>query len=189
MAVDRNYKEFVTALSVSGENRTFLNSDEDHALEVLVRIFQTAQNEVRIFAGCLCHHVGNKQEYIIALSEFLERGGSLKILLNNYDVAIAKDSSLYKRLAYYKEKGYPLELKETSAHPFLTGDPDKKEVHFTVADNKAYRIETDIEKRTAECNFNNPDLAKGITSFFDQLFSREDAREIDLMKIFGNSDK
>ncbi len=189
MAVDRNYKEFVKALSVSGENRTFLNSDEDHALEVLVRIFQTAQNEVRIFAGCLCHHVGNKQEYIIALSEFLERGGSLKILLNNYDVALAKDSSLYKRLAYYKEKGYPLELKETSAHPFLTGDPDKKEVHFTVADNKAYRIETDIEKRTAECNFNSPDLAKGITSFFDQLFSREDAREIDLMKIFGNGDK
>ena len=46
MAVEKNYKEFVMALSVSGENKTFLNSDEDHALEVLVRIFQTAQKEV-----------------------------------------------------------------------------------------------------------------------------------------------
>lgn len=189
MAVEKNYKEFVMALSVSGENKTFLNSDEDHALEVLVRIFQTAQKEVRIFAGCLCHHVGNKQEYIIALSEFLERGGSLKILLNKYDKEIAKSSGLYKRLAYYKEKDFPIVVKETQAHPFFTSDPDKKEIHFTVADEKSYRIETDIEKRTAECNFNNPNLAKGITTFFDGLFLREDAKEIDLIKLFEDGDK
>lgn len=189
MAVDRNYKDFVMALSIHGENKTFLNSDEDHALEVLVRIFQTAQEEVRIFAGCLCHHVGNKQEYIIALSEFLERGGSLKILLNKFNQEAAKSSGLYKRLAYYKEKGYPIVVKDTKAHPFLTSDPDKKEIHFTVADEKAYRIETDIEKRTAECNFNNPTLAKGMITFFDGLFVREDAHEIDLINLFEDGNK
>ena len=126
---------------------------------------------------------------IIALSEFLERGGSLKILLNKYDKEIAKSSGLYKRLAYYKEKDFPIVVKETQAHPFFTSDPDKKEIHFTVADEKSYRIETDIEKRTAECNFNNPNLAKGITTFFDGLFSREDAKEIDLIKLFEDGDK
>lgn len=189
MAVNREYKDFVKALSSSGENKTFLNCDEEHALEVLVKIFQTAQKEVRIFAGCLCHHVGNKQEYIIALSEFLERGGSLKILLNKYDEKEAKTSGLFKRLAYYKEKKYPIVIKESKAHPYFTGDPDKKEIHFTVADEKSYRIETDIENRTAECNFNNPNLAKGITVFFDGLFVREDAKEIDLINLFENGDK
>lgn len=58
-----------------------------------------------------------------------------------------------------------------------------------MADEKSYRIETDIEKRTAECNFNNPNLAKGITTFFDGLFSREDAKEIDLIKLFEDGDK
>ena len=154
-----------------------------------MRIFQTAEKEVRIFAGCLCHHVGNKQEYIIALSEFLERGGSLKILLNKYDKEVAKTSGLYKRLAYYKEQKFPVEVKETTAHPFLTNDPDRKEVHFTVADEKSYRIETDIEKRTAECNFNNSELAKGIIKFFDGLFVREDAKEIDLIKLFEDGNK
>lgn len=189
MAVEKNYKDFVMALSISGENKTFLNSDEEHALEVLVRIFQIAQKEIRIFAGCLCHHVGNKQEYIIALSEFLERGGSLKILLNKFDKEKAKASGLYKRLAYYKEKGYPVTVKESQAHPYFTEDPDKKEIHFTVADNKAYRIETDIEKRTAECNFNNPNLAKDTTTFFDKLFIRGDAKEIDLINLFENGNK
>lgn len=189
MAVEKNYKDFVMALSVSGENKTFLNSDEEHALEVLVRIFQTAQKEIRIFAGCLCHHVGNKQEYIIALSEFLERGGSLKILLNKFDKEKAKTSGLYKRLAYYKEKNYPVIVKESQALPYFTEDPDKKEIHFTVADDKAYRIETDIEKRTAECNFNNPNLAKDMTTFFDKLFIREDAKEIDLINLFEDGNK
>jgi len=189
MAVEKNYKDFVMALSISGENKTFLNSDEEHALEVLVRIFQTAQKEVRIFAGCLCHHVGNKQEYIIALSEFLERGGKLKILLNKYNEENAKASNLYKRLAYYKEKNYPVEVKESKACPYFTEDPSKKEIHFTVADDKAYRIETDIEKRTAECNFNNPNLAKDLITFFDGLFVREDAKEIDLIKLFEDGNK
>ena len=100
MAKDVQYKEFVRSIYKSGENRTFLNSDEDHALDVLVQLFQTAQSKVRIFAGCLCKHVGNEPEYVIALSEFIERGGTLHILLNAFDEECARNSNLYKRLAY-----------------------------------------------------------------------------------------
>ena len=186
---DRKYQDFVKALSISGENRTFLNSDEDHALDVLVRSFQISQNEVRIFAGCLCKHVGNRPEYVVALSEFIERGGKLYVLLNNFDEECAKTSNLYKRLAYYKSKDMPVFVKSTTSKPYRTSDPEKKEVHFTLGDDKAYRIETDIEKRTAECNFNNPELAKETVAFFDSLFNREDAKEIDLLKLFNDGDK
>ena len=61
MAVEKNYKEFVMALSVSGENKTFLNSDEDntelhrtlrkYALDGIWEAFETI-NTTR----CLEHH-------------------------------------------------------------------------------------------------------------------------------------
>lgn len=189
MATDKAYKNFVATLARSGDNRTFLNSDEDHALNVLVQLFQSAKRTVRIFAGSLCQHVGNQPEYVIAISEFIERGGELRILLNNYNEELAKSSNLYKRLAYYKSQGKPVIVKTTPSRPYRTEDPEKKEVHFTVGDEQSYRIETDIEKRTAECNFNNPELAKSTADFFDMLFSREDAKEVNLLKLFGDDNQ
>ena len=183
------YKDFIALIAKSGENRTFLNSDEHHALAVLVQLFQIAQHEIRIFAGGLCKHVGNQPEYIVALSEFIERGGTLHILLNNFDVNCARTSNLYKRLAYYKSKDYPIVIKRTNLKPYRTEDPGKKEVHFTIGDECAYRIETDIDKRTAECNFANPILAEQTAVFFDSLFERSDSVEIDITKLFDNDNK
>lgn len=187
--IQDKYKEFIASIVKSGENRTFLNSDESHALAVLVQLFQIAQREIRIFAGCLCKHVGDQPEYIVALSEFIERGGTLHILLNKYDKDCARTSNLYKRLAYYKSKGYPIVIKKTALRPYRTEDPDKKEVHFTVGDECAYRIETDVDKRTAECNFANPVLGKQTAAFFDSLFERSDSEEIDITKLFDNDNK
>ena len=189
MASDRKYKEFVKNMAINGENRLFLNSDEDHALDVLVQLFQISKEQIRIFAGCLCKHVGNRPEYVVALSEFIERGGTLHILLNAFYEECARNSNLYKRLAYYKSLNMPIVVKGTSAKPYLTGDSDKKEVHFTIGDKKAYRIETDIEKRTAECNFNNPRIATNTADFFDSLFSRDDSKEIDIVKLFDDGNK
>ncbi len=179
------YRNFVSSLAKGdGVNRVFMNSDEDKALVVLVELFKSAKNTVRIFAGSLYNCVGNRSEYVIALSEFIERGGELRILLNNYNEEFAKKSNLYKRLAYYKSQGKPVFIKTTNSRPYRTGDIEKKEVHFTIGDEKSYRIETDTEKRTAECNFNSPELAKTTADFFDMLFNREDAKEIQLLKLF-----
>ena len=186
MGTKSEYELFLQDVAAIGENRTFLNSSEEHAVSVLVKIFQISNTTIRIFAGCLYEHVGNDPAYIIALSEFVERGGKLYILLNKFDEDKAKSSNLYKRLAYYKSLGKPVFVKGTSAHPYRKNDPDKKEVHFTIGDEKSYRIETDIEKRTAECNFNNPTLAKDTADFFDFLFTREDSEEIDIIRLFDN---
>lgn len=189
MPVDKTYSDFVRTLARSGEDRTFLNSDEDKAVEVLVNLFQISKEEVRIFAGNLCEHVGDKPKYIIALSEFIERGGKLFILLNNYNEDNAKDSNLFKRLAYFKSMGKPIHVKSTPAHPYIVSDKDKNEVHFTIGDRKAFRIETDIEKRTAVCNFNLPNVADETANFFDSLFDRTDATEIDIEKLFEDGNK
>lgn len=179
-----DYKYFVHSLAMNNEARIFLNSDEDKAIVVLVELIQKAQSELRIFAGNLCNSVGDNSEYIIAISEFIEKGGNVKILLNDYKEECAKESNLYKRLAYYIAQNKNICIKATKVKPYLTRDEERKPVHFTVGDKASYRIETDIEKRTAECNFNSPEVAKRIADFFDDLFKAMEAVDIDIKGLF-----
>ena len=184
-----NYKTFVHSLSVNRQDLIFLNSNEDKAIVVLLELIQNAQQELRIFAGNLCNSIGDNSSYIIAISEFIERGGIIRILLNNYDSTCARNSNLFKRLAYYIAQGKDISVKETEAKPYRTSDIEKKEIHFTVVDNMAYRIETDIEKRTAECNFNSPQVARGMADFFDGLFNAEESKDIDIKGLFYDENR
>lgn len=179
------YKDFVKWLSDNNDGRIFLNSDPDHALVVVAQIFRQSADEVRIFANNLCHTIGNEPEYITALSDFIERDGKVRILLNGYDEECAKDSNLYRRLAYYKSIGKDIIIKTTTAKPYLKADEEQKEVHFTIGDKKSYRIETDINKRTAECSMDNAPVASMAAEFFDELFKDDkNTNEINLLNLF-----
>lgn len=179
------YKAFVRMLSETSDERIFLNEGAEHALVVLERIFRRSEKIVRIFAGNLCRTVGNQQDYIAALSDFIDRGGIVRILLNDFDENLAKDSDLYKRLAYFKHLGKDIIVKTTNAKPYQEGDSDKREVHFTVGDDVAYRFETDIDKRSAQCCMNGSNTAKMAIEFFDGLFDSKESKEIDLITMFG----
>lgn len=180
------YKKFVSDLAKGHVDRVFLNSDEEHALIVFANLFKTAKDTIRIFAGCLCEHVGNESEYIEAISDFIERNGKIRILLNKFNENLIRESNLFKRLAYYKSEGHDIIIKKTTARFHLTKEP-LKEVHFTVVDEIGYRIETDIEERTAECNFNSPALAKSIANSFDETFNSEHSELIDINKIINGN--
>lgn len=180
----KRYTEYISQLANDKINKNFSNSDEDHALEVLIKIFQISNTVIRIFAGSLCSNVPNDPRYIAALSDFIEQGGRVRILLNNFNKENAKESNLFKRLMYYISlDNADIQLYTTNAKPYLTKDPQKKPVHFTVGDENAYRVETDIEKRTANCNFNHPEGAKNLIDFFDQI-ERSQAERIDLNECF-----
>ncbi|SEO61754.1 hypothetical protein SAMN02910431_04617 [Bacteroides sp. AR20] len=179
------YRKFVSTLATAHSNRVFLNSDKEHALIVLIELFKNAKSKLRIFAGSLCHHVGNTSEYVEALSDFIERGGSVDILLNNFDIDGAKRSNLFKRLAYYVSEGKPINVKTTTVKPYLANDTEKKPIHFTIGDESSYRIETNTEERTAECNFNNPVVARNTAEFFDELFNLTESVTINLTELFN----
>lgn len=184
-----DYRQFVMSLAHgdngNGINRTFLNSDEEKALVVLVELFKSAKQTVRIFAANLCNHVGSKDEYVEALSDFIEAGGEVRILLNNYQEDQLLESKLFKRLAFYQSAKSKVFVKQTMVKPYYIGDEKKSEVHFTIADSKGFRIETDIEKRTARCNFNNPAEATPTAKFFDDVFDSPNSSVINLLPLFG----
>ena len=185
------YKDFVHDLVLRGDGRIFLNSDEDHALVVLTELICMAQEVIRIFAGSLTGRVGSDPDYIIALSEFIERGGKLYILLNDYQPGSpeAKSSRLYRRLSYYQDSGKDVVVKTTDVRPYRTNDPDRTPVHFTIADHKGYRLETDTEVRSAQCSMDDPLFASAMEDFFDGIFNNPTSEEINFVEYFNDVDK
>lgn len=176
------YRKYVHFLSKNNENRIFLNSDDEKAIIVFSELFAKAQKNLRIFAGCLSNKVSNSNEYISGISDFISRGGEVKILLNKYSEEKAVDSDLLKRLAFYQTEGKPVIVQTCNDKPYLSNDPDKKEVHFTVADLQAYRIETDIEFRKSICNMNDEIMGAKLVTFFDGLF--KNAHKLDLKSLY-----
>lgn len=179
----KTYIEYISLLSHNKVNKDFSNSDEMHAIEVLVKIFEQSKDCVRIFAQSLCNNqVSNNPKYITALSDFIERGGKVEIAINSYNEEDIRQSNLFKRLAYYLKQDGRVEIYKTEAKPYLSNDIEQKEVHFTIGDDIAYRLETDIEKRTAICNFNSPERVKVLIEFFEKIKAASQA--INLQTIF-----
>lgn len=179
------YRKQIEYLAKNHIGRTFLNTDEEHAAIVLNNIFETANIIVRIFAGNLCHHVGTTPGYIESLSDFIERGGEVRMLLNNCNNEDLRNSNLFKRLAYYKSLDKPIYIKKTSKKVYLTRDPNQKEVHFTVGDNSSFRLETDIANRSAIGDFNNV-IAEKYANFFDNIFTDSESVDIDIVNLVAN---
>ena len=179
----KNYIKYISSLAQNSVNKDFANSDEEHAIEVLVKIFEQSKTTVRIFAKSLCSNVPNNPRYIAALSDFIERDGGVEIIVNAYNEDNVRLSNLFKRLSYYVAQGKSINIYSTTLRPYLVSDPEKKEVHFTIGDDVSYRIETDIEKRTAICNFNNPDKAHNLIEFFDKI--KSSAETVIIQNIFS----
>lgn len=179
-----DYQEFIKHLSQTKENRIFLNTDKEHAIVVLSEIFRSAKKIVRIFAASLCNEVGGSSEYIESLSDFIENNGELRILLNSYKEDDLVKSNLFKRLAYYESLQKSISVKHTETFFYRTNDPDKKEVHFTIGDEHAFRIETDTDTRTATCNLNDTNRAKDLITKFDKIFDDPKSQQIRLLDLF-----
>ena len=178
------YREFIHMLSETSDDRIFLNKGPEHAKIVLVQIFKQSVDIVRIFAGNLTRVVGDDPAYISALSDFVQKGGKVRILLNDYKEELAKESNLYMRLAYFKSVGKDIIVTQTTVRPYQESDPDQTAVHFTIGDDKAYRLETDIMNRAAQGSMNRHDVAAEMAEFFDNIFYGGQSTEIDLLNMF-----
>ena len=90
-------------------------------------------------------------------------------------------TNIYKRLklnpAYQKGR---IEIKNAGHDRFFLG---KKPVNFCVADGLMYRVEDDIERRTALCNFGDAKKAEALEYAFDKVFCQI-PNTVDLNQLF-----
>lgn len=173
--MDYDYKEYIESLAAGSEPVEFYNSGPEHAAIVLSTIFKTAKQYVKVYcANMLSEAVSNSEDYRNALDEFLSRFTAvenqrprLQIIFSNPIEDAFRGAPIYKILCKHRNKVEIRRMQEGVGGIKYKGIP----AHFTCADNRMYRLETDIVNKKAFGNFNDPEGAMVIKTVFDNWWS------------------
>lgn len=163
------YRQAIEQLAENKKNEQFFNSNAEHARIVLSTIFRYAEQTVDVYCGGVDSVVSGQQEYLDAMESFLKRNGKLRILFVEKEDDSTKDLPLRKLVDQFPGQ---VVMKLSGVRYCVKNKP----IHFTVADQKSYRLETDIEKRMAFGNFNDPDWGEKLTNLFDEAFNSSAAK-------------
>ena len=163
------YKTEIFALAEGKQNKIFYNSSEQHAEIVHQAIVKTAEDYICIFSGSLCTEISNNDYYCDLMDHFLAGGIGrfVRIVLTEYTDEF-KSRPLSKIFRKYKEQ---VEIRRFQGTVRKNGNP----VHFAFADDRMFRLETDIVNHMAFGNFNSPDQVTYLKGIFDNVFQRSNA--------------
>ena len=179
------YRQAVEYLAEQKKDFDIHNEGNDCAKVIFANIFKNAKSNVRIVANTLRNEVVDSQEYQDALDLFLSReGAELKIIINHLPTNANEDSAnnIYRRLQRHPSYlAGRIQIREAGRDLFHLGS---KPANFCVADGIMSRIESDVEKRNALCNFGKKDRAVKLEEIFNQGFSSIQ-NTVDLNYIFA----
>lgn len=168
------YKAYIEELAEHNKNVVFFNSGPEHASLVMENIFRSSRHDIRIFAGYMSGEVSDKENYKSGLTDFFQRGGKIRILLQSDKKIPEKEPPIFKLLKFFSlVKPGSVEVKESKrARVFQADDKTAKEIHFTTGDDRMYRIEDDISSFSASGNFNDPETVKSLNAMFDEMYKQ-----------------
>lgn len=165
----QKYLDMVSTHRIKNLNENLPNVSTDHAGIIFSELVKSAQRKIRIFSHALNADVINY--YANDLVEFIGRGGELDIICeenpekNNPIYQIINYCEIAKNLKFAKDFIGDVNLKINKAAALL--NIGELHYHFATFDEKAFRLETDIAKRKAIANFNDPKFTSLLISFFD----------------------
>lgn len=165
------YENYIEGLAINEKNHLFFNSGKDHAIIVLSQIFSQAKNYVKLYSGNLNGGISSSDKYIKAVSGFLNRGGKLEILLEQFDSA--KEPVIFELL-----KGSNNVSVKSHSCTLSSSSNQFKSIHFCIADGRMYRLENDTEKFTAQGNFNDKNVVQELESIFDKISNHETIKQL-----------
>lgn len=158
------YKEEIFRLAEEKRDNIFYNSSEEHATIVHQAIASTAEHDINILSSSLCSSISNNLDYLTSMRSFFTKDPShrVRIVLTDY-----KEEFQDKPIAgLFREFQDQVEIRRFNG---VVKNNDKQ-VHFTYADDRMYRIETDIDKHIAFGSFNSPGRVEFLASIFNQVF-------------------
>lgn len=158
------YKKEIFDLARRKSDQIFYNSSEKHAAIVHQAIAANAQKYICIYSSCLCTEISNNDEYCKYMDEFLSKDKErfVHIILTDYSCDLTR-MPIAKVLRKYPKQVVIKEFGGSVVH-------NEKEIHFTIADDCMFRLETDIEKHLAYGNFNAPVNVETLKGLFDRIF-------------------
>lgn len=163
--MDTIYKGEIFRLAEGQINQMFYNSSPAHAAIVHQAIAKYAQSYIYIFSNSLCTEISNNDIYCQLIDNFLSKDKSrvIRILLTKYSSTLMQ-KPIFQVLSKYSDQ---VSLKAFNGNICIEG----KDVHFTIADDKMFRLETDIENALAYGNFNSPNQVTVLKSMFNKVFT------------------
>lgn len=168
------YAADIFRLAAEQKNEVFYNSSAEHAAIVHQALASYATRYIDVFSSNMCTEVSNNAGYCDAMKKFLDSDitHSIRIILTDYtpDFSRTDIARLFAK--------YPLQVsvKSYDGNVMYKGAP----AHFTVSDDRAFRLETDIKERMAFGNFNSPEQAVGLRTVFDKIFISPLAKSVPL---------
>jgi len=173
------YSETIESYARGSVDNEFFNSGDEQAMIVLSLLVQYAKKSINIYCGNLCSEVSNNQKYLDNLREFFKRGGIAKVALCELD-ASQVDSYLVNKDIFklFSDFSSQVSIKTTNRKVV----ENKTQVHFTIADDKAYRLETDIICKKARGNFGSEKVVKVLDVIFGKVFNDPDSKPLPLTK-------
>ncbi|MCM1169746.1 MAG: hypothetical protein NC324_07405 [Bacteroides sp.] len=168
------YAANIFKLAEERKNELFYNSSAEHAGIVHQALVKNASDYIDIFCSNLCSEISNTPEYCRLVDDFLKQDAkhTISILLTDYTEAFTHTEIVGVL------KKYPLQVtvKQYDGQVAYKNRP----VHFTVSDDRAFRLETDIEQRMAFGNFNAPKQAISLRDTFNRVFLSPLAKPVTL---------
>ncbi len=166
------YENKVKSLANTKSNELHYNSGADHASIVMESIFDTASEEIKIFAGNFNEEVCQKpgERYIQSLKRYLLKGMKIKVLLNDSATIGQKNLVLSLLKRYSSNDFYKDNISVKTTNKTVSRD-DFGNIHFTVGDNRMFRLEYDTQSFLAEFSFNREEKSKSLSVEFDTIFN------------------
>ena len=170
----------------------FHNRGAEHALIILSNLFENANKCIRIAAQKLCDNsVVNTQTYVESMKHFLDRENTtLNMLIvdvpsleevNSCDRSNCFYWMLYNHPAYKEGR---IQLRQGNGRAFKDSKSGNF-INFCTGDDRMFRLENNVEARTAIANFNDCAYTNELITAFDAVYP--DQEPVDLHYYFQNA--
>ena len=167
------------------------NGKPAHAAYLIERFLTNAEQEVRLFSGCLKQEAqdvalyGNSHIHE-AMRGFFQKNGKLMIVLeDDIDVDNGHPGShpmIANAGAWVDGNGKVLkdflDIRKAKPKSIQALKDDDFHHHWMVMDQRVFRLETNIDAYKAAVGFGRPDIAKALAVMFDRLFHRADPLDL-----------
>lgn len=161
------YRADLEKAATNRENRIVLNDGAVKAGELTTVLMSHAKKYVYIYSNKLNSEVTKNDHFEEAFEEILKNNSiEVKILLNE-----ETDNCNIKKLLIKYNNTLNNEYKIVTDTQSIKNVFENREIHFSVYDDVAYRLEHDIIKYKADANFNNPEFSMGLKELFLYLYN------------------
>ncbi|MDR2938115.1 MAG: hypothetical protein LBU92_04155 [Prevotellaceae bacterium] len=174
------YERTIKNLAKEKKNEVFYNSSDSHARVVLNNMVENAERYVHIVCGNMCTEVSSNPEFLDVVKAFLSKDASrtFYVLFDEYKECFL-ETEIAKLLSLYPTQ---VKVKKLKSETHLAYKEQR--AHLAISDGRAFRLETDVDKKMAFGNFNDEENVKVFEEVFNSYFEDDTHSEsIDLTDV------